>query len=252
MRCLLLAVFVSFIRNVTCAIALEPGKVVSLTDEDFESNSINDVEFALVEFFAPWCGHCKKLEPEFTSAAQQMKDIDPNVLFAAVDATTEKIESSRQGVRGFPTLKWYVNGVAVDYTGERNARSIVNWVTKKIGSPAEEVKSLKELEDFVQTHRVCVVSYINPEAASSDLDSYFDAARRLEMVPFAFTKDSTLRAKMLEWVSAGSSSDPAASAMVVFKKLAAGFKHNSSAFTSQFSSVSVHLLCALILHCVRC
>jgi protein disulfide-isomerase A6 len=61
----------------------------------------------MVEFFAPWCGHCKSLAPEFKKAAKIMKGV---VKFAAVDLDAEENKplASQYNVQGFPTLKFFV------------------------------------------------------------------------------------------------------------------------------------------------
>jgi protein disulfide-isomerase-like protein len=225
--------------------------VVRLTDADFHGGGLTNTAFALVEFFAPWCGHCKKLEPEFAAAAQELSTYEPRVLFAAVDATIEKIESSRQGVRGFPTLKWYVHGVATDYTGERTSRSLVKWIKRKTGLPAEEVATTEAFAAFVLKHRLCVVAFAGGPDPEADLSAYYAAARNLEAVPFAFTRSPKVRAAIVaaadtaESFSAGAAvadrvaADDASSSMVVLKrKLASGeFKHNSTVFREAFTEV---------------
>jgi protein disulfide-isomerase-like protein len=235
---MLVAVVICGTRE-AAAEAASDSAVVALKDIDFEDGKMAATEFALVEFFAPWCGHCKKLEPEFQAAAQQLRDYQPRVIFAAVDATAEKVESSRQAVRGFPTLKWYVRGVAVDYNGERNTRSIVNWVKKKTGPPANELGTSADVDAFVRKHRVAVVAFVGAE---DDLAAYFAAARGLDVVPFAFTQNAALRPVLVAGAAAaasggGDATASASSALVVFKKPSAGFKHNSTAFVGTFSEV---------------
>lgn len=82
--------------------------VVQLTAKDF-----NQVKTGiwLVEFYAPWCGHCKNLAPEYAKAAKGLKGI-ANI--AAIDASNEKIDVQ---VQGYPTIKLYVDGKATDYSG---------------------------------------------------------------------------------------------------------------------------------------
>jgi len=61
--------------------------VVILTDENFDSIVLGSKDIWMVEFYAPWCGHCKSLEPEWNDAAAQLKG---KVRLAKVDATEQK------------------------------------------------------------------------------------------------------------------------------------------------------------------
>ena len=64
---------------------------------------------------APWCGHCKHLEPEYKKAATSLKATNPNVVLGALDATAHGDVAGKFEVRGYPTLKFFRNGVASEY-----------------------------------------------------------------------------------------------------------------------------------------
>jgi len=66
------------------------------------------------------CGHCKALAPAFAEAAKQLKTSDRPVPLAKVDCTVEKETCNAHLVEGYPTLKWFKDGVASDYDGPRD------------------------------------------------------------------------------------------------------------------------------------
>lgn len=104
--------------------------VLSLTTATFDAH-LRDNRQTMIEFYAPWCGHCKKLAPEYEKAA---KDLAPSsVRLGQVDATEEKEIATRYNVKGFPTLMWFEDGQQAEYDGGRTAEGIVEWVTSMTG-----------------------------------------------------------------------------------------------------------------------
>ncbi|XP_069107167.1 protein disulfide-isomerase A6 homolog isoform X2 [Argopecten irradians] len=144
----------------------DPKDVVELTDGNFEELVLNSEDMWLVEFFAPWCGHCKNLAPHWQSAASQMKG---KVKFGAVDATVHTVYASRYGVRGYPTIKMFPagkkDGEASEYDGGRTASDIVAWATDRVAAnipPPEvyEVTSQDVITQNCQDHQICVVAVL--------------------------------------------------------------------------------------------
>ena len=66
----------------------------------------------MVEFYAPWCGHCKNFAPEFAAAAEQL---DGRAKFGAVNTIANKELGTTYGVKSFPTVIWFVNGEQTAY-----------------------------------------------------------------------------------------------------------------------------------------
>jgi protein disulfide-isomerase A1 len=62
------------------------------------------------------------------------------VRLAKVDATVEKKSGQDYGVRGFPTLYFFLNGEKMDYTGQRSKESMVNWLLKKTRDPVVQIQ----------------------------------------------------------------------------------------------------------------
>uniref|UniRef100_G3N8J0 Protein disulfide-isomerase A5 n=1 Tax=Gasterosteus aculeatus aculeatus TaxID=481459 RepID=G3N8J0_GASAC len=86
------------------------SQVFHLTDEGFDS-FLEEHPAALVMFYAPWCGHCKKMKPEYDEAARVLnRASDSPGVVAAVDSTLQKAVSERFKISGFPTVKYFERG----------------------------------------------------------------------------------------------------------------------------------------------
>jgi len=108
------------------------SKVVQLSGSGEFDRVLSRSRVALVEFYAPWCGHCKKLTPEFTKAAAAL--LMDRVLLAKVDATDDNNSAlkAKFGIRSFPTLKIFLNGeFSEDYDGGRTKDDIVKIMRSK-------------------------------------------------------------------------------------------------------------------------
>lgn len=70
---------------------------------------------------APWCGHCRQLEPQYAEAAGKLKEEESAIRLAKVDAIEEKELAEEFEIGGFPTLKLFVDGDrknAVEFNGK--------------------------------------------------------------------------------------------------------------------------------------
>ncbi|XP_055614434.1 protein disulfide-isomerase A6 homolog [Uranotaenia lowii] len=141
--------------------------VIELTDSNFDKLVLNSDDIWLVEFFAPWCGHCKNLAPHWDKAASELKG---KVKLGALDATVHTLKAQQFGVQGYPTIKFFAGGPkdrdsAQDYDGGRTSSDIVNWALEKYTEniPAPEIVQLTSEEVFSKNCKdkpLCVLSVL--------------------------------------------------------------------------------------------
>lgn len=112
---------------------------LQLIGSDFAHGIENGVTF--VKFFAPWCGHCKRLSPTWDELAKKFVGRG-DIKIAKVDCTIadNKELCSEQEVDGFPTLFIYKNGEkASEYNGSRSLDDLYEFVTKHAGGTKDEL-----------------------------------------------------------------------------------------------------------------
>ncbi|KAL4588382.1 hypothetical protein LXL04_001266 [Taraxacum kok-saghyz] len=116
-------------------IASVPTSVVVLNSDNFDEIVLNSKKDVLVEFYAPWCGHCKSLAPTYESLAAAFKN-EEDVIIANLDADSHKDLGEKYGVSGFPTIKFFPknNKDGEDYEGGRDIDSFVTFINEKCGT----------------------------------------------------------------------------------------------------------------------
>eukprot|EP01084_Bolivina_argentea_P291789 501532_1 len=83
-----------------------PSPVTILTDNNFNEIALDKTKDVLVEFYAPWCGHCKKLKPVYDVVASAFQN-EQNVIVAKVDATENNVISSKYELKWYTTIKFF-------------------------------------------------------------------------------------------------------------------------------------------------
>jgi thioredoxin domain-containing protein 5 len=145
---------------------------IELTHETWAKETAGKTVF--VKFYAPWCGHCKRLAPTWEKLAEKFKD-NENVVIGHVDCTAgdnaHRSLCDSNGVNGFPTLNIYKNGEKVDeYNGKRDLVDLHEFVEKQLSAKEEkeakdELSVNADLVTFAQLyresrfyHQLCILS----------------------------------------------------------------------------------------------
>ena len=166
---------------------------------DALADDLNDATFdekikgknAFVKFYAPWCGHCKQLAPTWHRLMDLYED-SPSVVIAKVDCTASKDVCVREGVRGYPTLRFYVldenDGKGQNYEEERDYEGLSSFVEKRFGSPcsyrrqdlcsAREMEIMNEAISLTQKQRLKEIAELELER-DEVVETYTSRAKKL-------------------------------------------------------------------------
>lgn len=161
-----LAEFVNTEGGTNVKIAAIPSNVVVLTSDNFGEVVLDETKDVLVEFYAPWCGHCKNLAPTYEKVATAFK-LEEDVVIANVDADKYKDLGEKYGVSGFPTLKFFPKGnkAGEEYEGGRDLEDFVAFINEKSGTSRDAKGQLTSKAGIVESLDALVKEFI---AASNE------------------------------------------------------------------------------------
>uniref|UniRef100_A0A8C2PNV4 protein disulfide-isomerase n=1 Tax=Cyprinus carpio TaxID=7962 RepID=A0A8C2PNV4_CYPCA len=168
----------------------EEEDVLVLKKSNFEE-ALKTYPNMLVEFYAPWCGHCKALAPEYAKAAGMLKAEGSDIKLAKVDATEESELSQEFGVRGYPTIKFFKGGEKEnpkEYSAGRQADDIVNWLKKRTGPAATTLTDVTQAESLIADNEVAVIGFFK-NVESEDAKAFIKTAEAVDDIPFGIISD---------------------------------------------------------------
>nr|CDS17464.1 protein disulfide isomerase A3 [Echinococcus granulosus] len=109
----------------------QEGSVMKVVGRTFEKVVLDESKDVLVEFYAPWCGHCEALKPKYEELAKKLSK-EKDVIVAAVDATANSFPPAFD-VQGYPTIYWVPKASKdkpIPYKGGREVDDMLKFVAK--------------------------------------------------------------------------------------------------------------------------
>lgn len=175
--------------------------VQELDEVSFNALVLDSNDHWLVEFYAPWCGHCKALQPSWKAAAERLAS--DGVKLGAVDATAHPNLAQKYGVKGYPTIKLFPAGPKTsppqDYSGARETDAIVSFALESLersGAPVP-INQITNPEDFSSScegngAKLCAILFLphildtGAKGRNDYLDLFQDLAKTFRKMPIAF------------------------------------------------------------------
>lgn len=151
-------------------------------DDSFKDSRMEDVW--LVDFYAPWCGYCKKLEPVWEEVGAELMRSGSPVRVGKMDATAYSGMASEFGVRGYPTIKLLKGDLAYNYKGPRTKDDIIEFANRVAGPAVRALPSRQMFEHVLKRHSVLFL-YVGGESPLKE--KYIEVASELIVYTYFFS-----------------------------------------------------------------
>ncbi|KAL3998535.1 Thioredoxin family protein [Acanthocheilonema viteae] len=122
-----------------------PSQVIELNDKFLQ---VKNDGLWFVDFYAPWCAHCKRLTPVWEHVGHALADRQSLVRVAKLDCTRYTNTASALNIRGYPTIIFFRNGKEMVYEGERKKESIIDFAVKAAGPMVGIIENVQQLSQM--------------------------------------------------------------------------------------------------------
>ncbi|EAK88494.1 protein disulfide isomerase, signal peptide plus possible ER retention motif [Cryptosporidium parvum Iowa II] len=129
------------------------GPVRIVVSKTFKKEVIETNLDVLIVFYAPWCGHCRKLEPDYNVLAQRLRGISDKLKIAKIDGSQNEVENIQ--ILGYPSILLFKSEMKTEpilYNGDRSVANMIEWISKNASFKFDHMQ------------------YLNPELAFEDDD----------------------------------------------------------------------------------
>ncbi|KAJ7420502.1 Protein disulfide-isomerase A2 [Pitangus sulphuratus] len=163
----------------------EEDNVLVLHEHNF-ARALSEHQLLLVEFYAPWCGHCQQLAPAYTQAATQLRNESIPARLGKVDATAQTALANEFNITSYPTLKLFRDGNRthpLPYTGIMDTQGIVRWVQRRAGPSATLLHDTDTASAFANSQDLVVIGFFK-DLKGKAAQAFYEVAVEMVDMPF--------------------------------------------------------------------
>ncbi|NXL47008.1 PDIA2 isomerase, partial [Podilymbus podiceps] len=171
----------------------EEDGILVLHEHNF-ARALSEHRLLLVEFYAPWCGHCQRLAPAFAQAAATLRNMSSPAQLGKVDATARVALAGEFGITSYPTLKLFRNGNRTHplaYTGRMDAEGIVHWLQRRVGPSATLLQDADTAAAFVSSQDLVVIGFFK-DLGGEAAQVFYEVASEVVDMPFGVAEAAEL------------------------------------------------------------
>ncbi|KAM4656037.1 protein disulfide-isomerase A2 isoform 2-T2 [Amazona ochrocephala] len=171
----------------------EEDGVLVLHEHNF-ARALSEHRLLLVEFYAPWCGHCQQLAPAYAEAAAVLRNESSPARLGKVDATAQTALANEFGITSYPTLKLFRDGNRthpIDYTGHMDMKGIVRWMQRRAGPSATLLQDTDTASTFISSQDLVVIGFFK-DLGGEAARAFYEVAMEMVDVPFGVAEATEL------------------------------------------------------------